>query len=99
MLLKRIHNQCETASQWESAVQLRERKPVLCDSGGGRMGWEVGRKFQREGTGVCAVLSRSVVSDSATPWTGARQVPLSVEFSRREYWSVLPLEPSNRNKN
>ena len=54
------------------------------------MGWEVGRKFQREGTGVCAVLSRSVVSDSATPWTGAHQAPLSLGFSSQEYWSGLP---------
>ena len=35
----------------------------------------------------CAVLSRSVVSDSATPWTVAHQAPLSMEFSRQEYWS------------
>ena len=26
----------------------------------------------------------------ATPWTVARQAPLSVGFSRREYWSGLP---------
>ena len=24
-----------------------------------------------------------------TPWTGGRQAPQSVEFSRQEYWSVL----------
>ena len=29
--------------------------------------------------------SRSVVSDSVTPWTVARQAPLSMEFSRQEY--------------
>ena len=30
-------------------------------------------------------------SDSfVTPWTVARQAPLSVEFSRQEYWSGLP---------
>ena len=29
----------------------------------------------------------SVVSDSAIPRTVARQAPLSVEFSRQEYWS------------
>ena len=40
---------------------------------------------------VCAVLSHSVVSDSATPWTVACQAPLSMEFSRQEYWSGLPL--------
>ena len=26
----------------------------------------------------------------ATPWTVACQAPLSVEFSRQEYWSGLP---------
>ena len=26
----------------------------------------------------------------ATPWTVARQAPLSMEFSRQEYWSSLP---------
>ena len=26
----------------------------------------------------------------ATPWTIARQAPLSMEFSRQEYWSGLP---------
>ena len=26
----------------------------------------------------------------ATPWTVARQGPLSMEFSRQEYWSGLP---------
>ena len=25
-----------------------------------------------------------------TPWTVAHQAPLSMEFSRQEYWSVLP---------
>ena len=32
----------------------------------------------------------SVVSDSATSWTVARQAPLSMGFSRQEYWSGLP---------
>ena len=26
-----------------------------------------------------------------TPWTVARQAPLSMEFSRQEYWSGSPL--------
>ena len=38
---------------------------------------------------VC-VLSHSVVSDPATPWTVAHQAPLFMEFSRQEYWSGLP---------
>ena len=42
---------------------------------------------------MCAraqVLSLSVVSDSATLWTVAHQVPLAMEFSRREYCRGLP---------
>ena len=31
----------------------------------------------------------SVMSDSVMPWTVARQAPLSMEFSRQEYWSGL----------
>ena len=37
------------------------------------------------------VLSRSVMSDSAAPWTVARQAPKSMGFSRQEYWSGKPL--------
>ena len=29
----------------------------------------------------------------ATPWTEARQAPLSMGFSRQEYWSGLPFPP------
>ena len=37
------------------------------------------------------VLSCSVVSDPfETTWTVARQAPLTMEFSRQEYWSGLP---------
>ena len=39
---------------------------------------------------VC-VLSR--VWLFATPWTVAHQAPLSMEFSRQEYWSGLPFPP------
>ena len=35
-------------------------------------------------------VSRSAVSDSAAPWTVVHQAPLSVGFSRQEYWSGLP---------
>ena len=30
---------------------------------------------------------------SVTPWTVACQVPLSMESSRQEYWSGLPVPP------
>ena len=44
---------------------------------------------------VCAcVLSRfSPVQLCATLWTGACQAPLSLGFSRQEYWSGLPCPP------
>ena len=34
--------------------------------------------------------SLSLVRFSATPWTVPRQDPLSMGFSRQEYWSALP---------
>ena len=41
---------------------------------------------------LCAVLSRSVTSDSLQPHGlhAAHQAPLSGGFSRKEYWSGLP---------
>ena len=33
--------------------------------------------------------SLSIMSDSATPWTESLQAPLSMEFSRPEYWNFL----------
>ena len=41
--------------------------------------------------------SLSCVQFLATPWIAAYQAPPSMEFSRQEYWSGLPL-PSPRNK-
>ena len=39
-------------------------------------------------------VSRSVVSNSfATQWTIAHQAPLSMGFSRQEYWRGLPFSP------
>ena len=35
-------------------------------------------------------VRRSVTSDSVTLWTVAKQAPLSMEFSRQEYWSGVP---------
>ena len=40
------------------------------------------------------LFSRSVVPNSfATPWTVARQAPLSMGFSRQEHWSGLLCPP------
>ena len=40
---------------------------------------------------VCELLNR--VQLLLTPWTGARQVPLSMGFFRQAYWSRLPCLP------
>ena len=51
----------------------------------------------------CALLSHSVVSDSATPWTAARQAPLSMGILQATIleWIAMPSskgssQPSNR---
>ena len=45
-------------------------------------------------TKSACVLSRfSLVLRSVTPWTVAHQAPLSMGFSRQEYWSGLPCPP------
>ena len=36
------------------------------------------------------MLSHFIVQLCATPWTVARQPPLSMGFPRQEYWSGLP---------
>ena len=38
---------------------------------------------------IVKYVSCSVMSDSAIPWTVASQAPLSMKFSRQEYWSGL----------
>ena len=35
-------------------------------------------------------VSHLVMSNPVTPWPVACQAPLSMEFSRQEYWSGLP---------
>ena len=37
------------------------------------------------------LVALSHVQLFATPWTVAHQAPLSMEFSRQEHWSGLPL--------
>ena len=46
--------------------------------------------FLRLLTFLCMLSCFSRVWLSVTPWTAARQAPLSTGFSRQEYWSGLP---------
>ena len=41
-------------------------------------------------SGVSIGISHLVISDSVTPWTVAFQFPLSMVFSRQEYWTGFP---------
>ena len=41
----------------------------------------------------CCCSVASFVSNFVTPWTVARQAPLSVGFFRQDYWSGLPCPP------
>ena len=43
---------------------------------------------------ICVCMrSHSVIWLFATPWTVAHQVPLSMEFSKQEFWNRLPFPP------
>ena len=42
---------------------------------------------------LCSACVLSNVRLFATPWTAARQAPLSMRFSRQEHWSGLPFPP------
>ena len=55
-------------------------------------GWESQPLHRGLDLDMCA-CSLSRVRLFATPWTVARQAPLSVQFSRQEYWSGFPFPP------
>ena len=54
------------------------------------LGWWISKDAQVEGC-VCMLSCALLFS---TPWIAAHQAPLSVEFSRQDYWSGWPFPPS-----
>ena len=48
---------------------------------------------------ISEMKSLSRVRLFATPWTVAHQAPLSMGFSRQEYWSGLPFPSPNNTEN
>ena len=48
---------------------------------------------QVETSCCCAVLTAQLCPTLCNPMNAARQAPLSMGFSRRDYWSGLPLPP------
>ena len=87
-----------------AAAKLLQSCPTLCDPiGGSPPGSPVPGILQArilEWVAICfsnawmwkvKVKSLSCVWLLVTPWTAAHQAPLSMEFSRQEYWSGVPL--------
>ena len=77
-----------------NSVRPHRRQPTRLrhpwDSPGKNTG--VGRHFLLQCMKVkVEVKSLSRVQLLATPWTAAYQAPLSMGFSRQEYWSGVPL--------
>ena len=103
IVYERVSRPFPTDSSPKHSDSLRNLCPQGMEDKGGH-GWvgsmevcQSGRlKFGNWGEGIesqinccCAdVLSRGQLF--ATPWTVACQIPLSMEFSRQEYWNGLP---------
>ena len=56
-----------------------------------------GWAWSRGQAAVLAVSRFSPVPFFMTPWTLAHQAPVSMGFSRQEYWSGLPFPPPGGN--
>ena len=55
--------------------------------------WVGNKEVQLEELGVCVCSAIQSSPVPVTPCTVACQAPLSMKFSRQEYWSVLPFPP------
>ena len=87
-----------------AAAKLRQSCPTLCNPIDGSptgspipgilqartLEW-VAISFSNAWKGKVKVKSLSRVWLFTTPWTAAHQAPPSMEFSRQEYWSGVPL--------
>ena len=87
-----------------AAAKSLQSCPTLCDPRDGRpphspipgifqartLEW-VAISFSNAWKWKVKVKSLSLIRPSATPWTAAHQAPLSMGFSRQEYWSGVPL--------
>ena len=88
-----------------AAAQLLQSCPTLCDPIDGSLPgsaipgilqartveW-VAISFSNAWNWKVKVKSLSHVWLLATPWTAAYQAPLSMGFSKQEYWNGMPLE-------
>ena len=85
---------CKTGLSWEPTVYPRELSSVFCDE---LVGCDVVGKWEEGQRGRFSSFSYSVMSDSATPWTAARQASLSITNSRSllRLMSTESVMPSN----
>ena len=95
---------CSSLSAAAAAAKLLQSCPTLCDPTDGSppgspvlgilqvrtLEW-VAISFSKVWKWKVKVKWLSHVWFVATPWTAAHQAPLSMGFSRQEYWSGLPL--------
>ena len=74
--------------------RARQTESTCCDltSKQSRVNGLLNHKDQSQ---FCSVQSLSSVRLLATPWTEAYQAPPSTGFSRREYWSGVPMPSPN----
>ena len=79
---------------------MEKREPLFTVCGNvnwcnhyGKLYWRFLKKKMKSKTIVLLCQSLSHIQLFSTPWTVACQAPLSMGFSRREYWSGLPLPP------
>ena len=75
---------------WEVAIPHREPSLVLYAD---LKGWDAGGERGSRDRGVCVLSCFTCVWLYVTPWTVNPQTPLSMEFSRQEYWRELPHLP------
>ena len=89
--LKHLHRELHTASSHMGAIASRA---VAADSPALGLGTELVWLFYPFTVIVsmhaCVLSPFSCVQLFVTPWTVAHQAPLSMGFSRQEYWSGLP---------
>ena len=102
--LARAWLQLNLVYPWSTAAKSFQSCPTLCDPRDGSppgfpdsgilqartLEW-VAISFSNAWKWKVKVKSLSRVLLLATPWTAAHQAPPSMEFSRKEYWSGVPL--------
>ena len=93
-LRKRIGYSWDICNTLSSCGSLHPTKNPFTQNKGQAKGWGTHTPPYNtdilEECGDSVLFSRSVMSDSLTPWTVAYQAPLSTGFPRQEYWSGLP---------